>query len=239
VWWDPARLALEMEPLVGLRRDDLLKDAGGGVVESDLARYEAWRAAREGALKRGARPSLVVQPITRWARAPASDPPELATIAVEVVDVSGAADRPAGPRFGTLVHGVLATVALDADEGALAASAELQARILGATAEETTAAREITAAVLGHPLLGRARQALARGRCRREAPVAGVMEDGSLLEGVLDLAFEDGDGWTIVDFKTTAQNAGVLDRYRRQVAMYAWLVGRATGKNVRAVLMRG
>ena len=130
VWWDPARLALEVEPLVGLRRDDLLKDAGSGVVEADRARYEAWRAEREGALERGARPRLVVQPITRWAHAPATEPRALATIAVEVVDVSGGAERPAGPRFGTLVHAVLATVALDADDAALATSAELQTRIL-------------------------------------------------------------------------------------------------------------
>ena len=37
---------------------------------------------------------------------------------------------------------------------------------------------------------------------------------------------------------TTAQASGMLDRYRRQVAMYAWLVGRATGRNVQAVVLR-
>jgi ATP-dependent exoDNAse (exonuclease V) beta subunit len=68
--------------------------------------------------------------------------------------------------------------------------------------------------------------------------VAGAGPDGALLEGVLDLAFEDDQGWTIVDFKTTAQMAGVVERYRRQVALYAWLVRRATGRAVRAVLLR-
>jgi ATP-dependent exoDNAse (exonuclease V) beta subunit len=118
------------------------------------------------------------------------------------------------------------------------ASAGLQARILGATPEETAAAGEVAAAVLAHPLLARARAAFARGRCRRETPVSGVGPDGNLLEGILDLAFEDEQGWTIVDFKTTAQTAGVVERYRRQVAMYAWLVRRATGRDVRAVLLR-
>jgi len=238
VWWDPARLALGVEPVVGLRRDDLLKEAGG-VAEADRARYEAWQAERAATLERGARPSLVVVPVTEWSRAPASEPPDLGAAAVEVVDVArGDAPRPAGPRFGALVHAVLATVALDAGRDAVAGVAALQARILGAPAEETAAALDVALAVLAHPILDRARAALARGRCRRETPVAGVGPDGSLLEGVLDLAFEEESGWTVVDFKTVAQTAGVLDRHRRQVAMYAWLLSRATGRPARAVLLR-
>jgi ATP-dependent exoDNAse (exonuclease V) beta subunit len=243
VWWDPARLDLEVEPLLGLRRDDLLKEVGGGIVEADRARYDAWQAARRATLERGAQPSLIVRPITEWARVTEAEPPDLSTIDVQVVDV-GVADggagvgRPSGPRFGTLVHAVLAAVPLDAGRSAITESADLQARILGASAEETTAACEAAAAVLAHPLLSRARDAFERGQCRRETPVAGTGPDGVLLEGVLDLAFEDEEGWTIVDFKTTAQTAGVLDRYRRQVAAYAWLVRRATGRHVKAVLVR-
>jgi ATP-dependent exoDNAse (exonuclease V) beta subunit len=238
VWWDPARLALDVEPLLGLRRDDLLKDVGGGVVEADRARHEAWQAARRAVLERGARPSLVVQRVTEWASAPAGEPPELAAIDVEVVDVSGVVERPKGPRFGTLAHAVLATIPLDAARATIVETAALQARVLGASAEETAAACDVAAAVLGHPLLARAREAFARGRCRRETPVAGVGPEGQLIEGVLDLAFEDAQGWTILDFKTTAQAGGMLERYRRQVAMYAWLVRRAAGGDVRAVLLR-
>jgi len=237
VWWDPARLALEVEPLVGLRREDVLREVPG-IAEADLERYEEWRAARQTTLERGARPSLVVRPITEWARAPEAAPPDLSAIDVEVIDIGAGGDHPTGPRFGTLVHAVLATVPLDAARIAIAEGADLQARILGASAEETTAAREVVGAVLAHPLMSRAREAFARGRCRRETPVAGLGPDGALLEGVLDLAFEDDQGWTIVDFKTSAQLGGVVDRYRRQVAMYAWLVRRATSRDVRAVLMR-
>jgi ATP-dependent exoDNAse (exonuclease V) beta subunit len=179
-----------------------------------------------------------VRPITEWARAPGSEPPELAAIRVEVIDIGGGVERPTGPRFGTLVHAVLAAVALDGSPLAIADTAELQARVLGASPEEIAAAREVVAAVLAHPFLARAREAHTRGRCRRETPVAGTGPDGQLLEGVLDLAFEDELGWTILDFKTTAQAAGMLDRYRRQVATYAWLVRRATGRDVRAVLLR-
>jgi ATP-dependent helicase/nuclease subunit A len=238
VWWDPARLVLDVEPLLGLRRDDLLKDVGGGVVAADLARYEAWQSARQEVLERGARPSLVVQPVTTWASAPAGEPPDLGRIDVEVVDLGSAVERPRGPRFGTLVHAVLATVALDAGRAVIAENAALQARILGASPEETAAAGDVAAAVLAHPLLGRARHAFARGQCRRETPVAGLGPQGQLLEGVLDLAFEDDHGWTILDFKTTGQAAVMLERYRRQVAMYAWLVRQATGRDARPILLR-
>ena len=75
------------------------------------------------------------------------------------------------------------------------------------------------------------------GRCRRETPVACREPDGSLVEGVLDLAFEDADGWTVVDFKTDAEIGGELGRYRRQVALYASVVAKATGKDVTPVLL--
>jgi ATP-dependent helicase/nuclease subunit A len=59
-----------------------------------------------------------------------------------------------------------------------------------------------------------------------------------MLEGVLDLAFEEDDGWTVVDFKTQAEMAGALGRYRRQVAAYASVVARVTGRPVQALLMQ-
>jgi len=146
--------------------------------------------------------------------------------------------RPGGPRFGTLVHATLATVALDATPAQVAEGVGLQARILGATAEEVAAAQALVAAALAHPLMARARDAWRAGRCRRETPVASHEPDGSLLEGVLDLAFEDASGWTVVDFKTDADMGAPLARYRRQVSLYASVVARATGAKATAVLMQ-
>ena len=62
--------------------------------------------------------------------------------------------------------------------------------------------------------------------------------DGSLVEGVLDLAFEEAEGWTVVDFKTQAELAGPLAWHRRQVSAYASVVARVTGRPATAVLMR-
>ena len=149
-----------------------------------------------------------------------------------------AASRPSGPRFGTLVHATLATVALDATATQIAEGVSLQARILGAPAAEVEAATAAVSAALAHPLMARAREAWRQGRCRRETPLAWRQPDGSLVEGVLDLAFEDGGGWTVVDFKTDAEIAGELSTYRRQVQLYASMVARATGMDVAPVLMR-
>jgi ATP-dependent helicase/nuclease subunit A len=114
----------------------------------------------------------------------------------------------------------------------------LQARILGAPDGEAEAATGLVEAALAHPLLVRARKASGRGRCRRETPITAVQPDGSILEGVLDLAFEEDDGWTVVDFKIQAELSGPLARYRRQVAAYASVVARVTGRPVTAVLLR-
>ena len=145
-----------------------------------------------------------------------------------MIAAPGAA-RPAGPRFGTLVHAALATVALDATAAQIDESVSLQARILGAPPDEARAATALVAAALAHPLMARAREAWHAGRCRRETPVTWRQPDGSLIEGVVDLAFEDGEGWTVVDFKTDTEIAAGLAAYRRQVALYASTIARATG----------
>jgi ATP-dependent exoDNAse (exonuclease V) beta subunit len=234
-WWDPRRLTLDVQRVYGLRREDLIVDPGRETVDADRKRYDDWLAARQAAQAAGGRPSLRVRIATEWARA-RQDGDEARD--VELVDGSAGAARPGGARFGTLVHAALATVALDAMPPEIADSVGLQARILGAPAEEAAAATAVVAAALAHPLMARAREAWRAGRCRRETPLAIREPDGSLVEGVLDLAFEDADGWTVVDFKTDAEMAGELGRYRRQVGLYASVVARATGKKARGVLMR-
>jgi len=146
--------------------------------------------------------------------------------------------RPRGPRFGTLVHAVLASVDLDAARLDVQALAELHGRLLGASAEEVTGAVDAAARALAHPLLRRAASAAREGRCRRETPVTARLEDGSLIEGVVDAAFLEDGAWTVVDFKTDADVAGRLDEYRRQVALYAWAIAQATGLPARGVLLR-
>ncbi len=236
VWWDPSALTLDVKRVFGIRHQQLIEDPGPEILAGDRARYEAWQRGREQAREAGARPTYAVETVTAWAReAPPADAPERE---VEVFDAASGVARPSGPRFGTLVHAVLATAALDAGRAALADAAALQARILGATADEAEAAVAVAEAALAHPLMARARDAWRAGRCRRECPVTALEPDGTLVEGVLDLAFEEDGGWTVVDFKTQAELGGALARYRRQVGAYASIVARVTGRPARAALLR-
>jgi ATP-dependent exoDNAse (exonuclease V) beta subunit len=157
---------------------------------------------------------------------------------VLVVDARGR-ERPGGARFGELVHAMLASAALDAERTALERLAEIQGRILSAQDDEIAAAIETVQKVLAHPLLDRARAAEARGACRRETPVMCTLSDGTMIEGVVDLAFEEPGGWTVVDYKTDREMATMgEDRYRRQIALYASAIAQATAQPAGGVLIR-
>ncbi len=167
-----------------------------------------------------------------------SSTPEVDVIQLPIVN-----DRPSGVRFGSLVHAVLATVPLDGTVAPINL-ATLHGRMLGASETEVGAAATVVAAALAHPILKRADAAMRQGNCRREVPVAVNNEDGALTEGVVDLAFFerasdiDPGTWTVVDFKTDKELDVALDVYRRQVALYAEMVARATGQVAVPVLVR-
>src|SRR5262249_27256215 len=118
--------------------------------------------------------------------------------------------------------------------------AALQQRLFGATPEEVEAAIAIVTNALEHPVLRRA-AAAGREGLRRETPVLLTLEDGTLAEGVIDLAFheimEDFSGWTVVDFKTDQAFAAETARYTRQVKLYAQAVRAATGLPARGLVL--
>jgi ATP-dependent exoDNAse (exonuclease V) beta subunit len=239
-WWDPRALSLGAVSSFGLRRDDLIvKDGDMFAVEDRLADYETWRDERATVIAGAARPSVRVQTATAWAADAAKLGIDEAMIdggtGIEVLQIPGAEKRPRGPRFGTLVHAVLAIVPLDAPDDAIARTAETQARIIDAPAEEIRAAVVIVSAVLRHELIARAR---ASASVKRETPVSWLQKDGMLIEGVLDLAFEEGNETVVVDFKTDHELAAGETRYRAQLLQYVHAVSRATGRPASGVLFR-
>lgn len=250
VWWDPGLLESDDEPLFGVRRDDLMKkDVDPEVVGGDLTRFQEWETLRSRTLEEGARPSLRLATVVERAHLLAAEgrKPEgvgfqerssSRLVGVEVVELSREPGRPAGARFGALVHALLATVPLDGSVDAVAAAAELQTRLLGATAEERAAAVRVVLGVLDHDVLRRACEAARTpGACLREVPVTSREADGTLLDGVIDLAFREGPGWVVVDFKTDQQLAPALDVYKRQVGLYVSMVARATKAPVVGVIL--
>jgi ATP-dependent exoDNAse (exonuclease V) beta subunit len=75
--------------------------------------------------------------------------------------------------------------------------------------------------------------------CRRETPLTCTLADGTLVEGIVDLAFEEQTSWTVVDYKTDRELAAAgEERYKRQVALYATAIAQATGRSAVGVLVR-
>jgi ATP-dependent exoDNAse (exonuclease V) beta subunit len=239
VWWDPRALKLGAEAPLGIRRPELIvKDVAPEIVESGLAAYKSWRTRRQQAIATGSRASVAVRTVTQEAQIAGEQSPDLQLPPVEIVELPRAANRPSGRRFGALVHAVLASVPLNGDLSAIQHLAAIHGRILGAPAQEIDAAAQSAHTALAHPLLNQARSAAEQGRCRREVPIAWRDNRGSLVEGVIDLAFEQADGWTVIDFKTDEEFRGNELAYRRQVAMYASGIRAAKGARVSALLMR-
>jgi ATP-dependent exoDNAse (exonuclease V) beta subunit len=233
VWWDPHTLDLDRAPVFGVRREDLLgKDAPSGIVEADRQAYLDFYEQRAALLRLGRAPWIELSIATQVA----ATEDAAAGIDVTVVELPRAADRPSGPRFGTLVHAVLANVDLTADSHDVAEIATLQGRILGATAGEVVHAARSAEGALSHPLLHRARTAAKSGKCRRETPIS-ILRGSTLIEGVIDLAFHEDGIWMIIDFKTDRDLTKGLDIYRRQIGIYAAAISRATGAASAAVLL--
>jgi ATP-dependent helicase/nuclease subunit A len=251
------------------RESLIMKDVPDAVIAEGIGEYSKWRTGREEAIAFGSAPSLSVRTATDWAQMqdggeatlpltgghslaaagqpglfdePAAATPRAGGEApghdVAVVDARGP-ERPGGARFGELVHAMLASAPLDADRAAIDAVAEVHGRMLSAPAEELAAAVQTVERVLSHAVLARARAASGRGACRRETPVTCLLSDGVMVEGIVDLAFEEEGAWTVVDYKTDRELAAAgEDRYRRQVALYASAIAQASGQGVRGVIIR-
>jgi ATP-dependent exoDNAse (exonuclease V) beta subunit len=73
---------------------------------------------------------------------------------------------------------------------------------------------------------------------KRETPVTWLQGDGTMIEGVLDLAFEEEGITTVVDFKTDHELAAGESRYRAQLQQYVSAVTRATGRPARGILFK-
>jgi ATP-dependent exoDNAse (exonuclease V) beta subunit len=240
VWWDPTILALDVEEHAALRHQRILEvDPEGSAAAASERNYADWKEGREALLAQASQPSISVQTVTGLARLDAT--PQVRS-PVEVIAVKRSdGERPGGRRFGALVHAMLASVGLDADSDAVRASAVINGRLVGADQEEIQAAVVAVCTALEHPILRKAASSAEMGGLRRETPILLRLDDGSLAEGVVDLAFREASegftGWTVLDFKTDREFTSSADRYTAQVTLYADAVRTATGMSARGVLL--
>jgi ATP-dependent exoDNAse (exonuclease V) beta subunit len=226
VWWDPSQLKLQVVAKEGIRQQKLLSPSPEA--NQSVEAHARWKARRELTAAQGSRPSLLARPITALSQDSTG-----ATALVETTDVSRRG-RPRGARFGTLVHAVLAQVPLEAERARVVAVSEALARLIGATREEATSAVDAVLAALAHPRLVEAR---ASKDLRREVATSTVLEDGTVAEGVVDLAYRTDAGWVVVDFKTD-EAVETEGPYAEQLRRYVDAVARATGEKASGVLLR-
>jgi len=230
VWWDPIGLRLDVAAAAGLRQEEILAPEPAARAAEGIARYRRWQRDRQETIENGQIPAFRIVSPTEGIE----EPPERRFINIE--DIVQESDRPKGRRFGILLHAILRDLDLRGElqgaAGQIAAAARVHARLLDAPAEEGDAAAVAVAAAWSHPLLVRARAAQP---CHRELPIHLRLEDGRLLEGVIDLAFVEQDRWVVVDFKSDSGNTA---RYERQLQWYLYALRRLTGRESTGYLLR-
>jgi ATP-dependent helicase/nuclease subunit A len=229
VWWDPRTLKLAAPPSLGLRQQEILAADGEGKESPSLIAYRRWLEERDSVSRTGQVKQFDVFTATETAESPVDFKVE-----VTMESIVKSAERPAGPRFGTLVHTILRDAPLDADRTVLTSLAQVHGRLVGATGEEVEVAIDAVGAALVHPLLVHARRAQ---RLLRELPIILKLDANKVLEGVIDLAFEAEGHWHIVDFKTDADVAANRTHYERQLHWYSLALSRLNNAPVQAHLL--
>jgi ATP-dependent exoDNAse (exonuclease V) beta subunit len=216
----------------GQRQAQILEaDDTQQLASASIAAHAAWQQRRSAALATAARPSLTTISVTNASK---TAPPGGVAVAIEHSDADRV-NRPNSRRFGSLVHAVLAAIDLHAaDTVRTRAIATNQARLLAGTPDEVDAAVTAVQRALAHPLMQRAAAARV---LRREVPIVHDTAE-AMLEGIIDLAFCDGDAWMVVDYKTDPElRPEIRAPYEAQVRMYAAAITAATGLPCSAALL--
>ena len=215
--WEPA-------PLVGgaapQRKD---ASANGATLEGhSLVDREEWRNHRAETIRLQGRPVSVS-----------------ATKLAQVLKEEPDTDEPwrrgrGGTSVGRAVHSVLQTIDLSTGDG-IDETSRAQAAAEGIPQRSAEVARLARVAVDSEVV----RRAVASSRFWREVPVAAPMTNG-VLQGFIDLLFEEDGNLIVVDYKTDAVDSDHVDdaaaRYGPQGGAYALAVEKATGRPVTEVV---
>ena len=190
---------------------------------------ESWQSKRENTLNIQGRPASVAATSLAGADKDESDAD------VESEDMQPSRRGRGGAPLGRAVHAVLQTIDIGTGEG-IEDTARAQATAEGIPGSRADIATLAWSAVNSDAV----RRAVSSGRYWREAHIAAPIGDG-VLEGFIDLLFEEDGELVIVDYKTDAideDSAAYIanDRYSRQAGSYALITEQVTGKRVKDVV---
>jgi len=142
----------------------------------------------------------------------------------------------AGTNVGRAVHAVLQSVDLASGQG-LEDTARAQAAAEGVPQREAEIVSLVRVALESETV----KRAVASGRWWREVPVGAPVGE-TVLEGFIDLLFEEEDALVVVDYKTDSleteeEIAERSGHYRIQAGAYALALQEATGRSVKEVVL--
>jgi ATP-dependent helicase/nuclease subunit A len=210
--------------------------AKGGDTEHharELAKLEAADQARTAVVLAASTKSVVTSTVTARSQLVA------ASRGVESWVVRVPTRAASGKRFGTLVHAVLAAVALDADEQEVRRLATTFARFEDGAPHEVEEAVSRVVRALRSPHFDVIRRA---SRVYREVPVTVRTHDPPVvLDGVIDLLLVEPSELTVIDFKTDDPDTMTPEsraRYASQVGLYAEALAETfPGRSARLALL--
>jgi ATP-dependent helicase/nuclease subunit A len=148
----------------------------------------------------------------------------------------GLAPEPAeAAGFGTLVHRLFELTDWQKPE-LVGERAAIEAEDLGLPGEKATKAAKMVLKVLGGTFIQRI---LKSDAYYKEIPFA-FKQNGTIIEGKIDVVFREGDAMRVVDFKTDRISSKDLkvraERYRPQAAVYSDAIEAVTGAKVEEVI---
>ena len=215
--------ATELSPTVTAR--EVTPPAEEDPEAHSIKRRDEWRRRRKQMLSRQGRPSSVAA--TRLAKEDKEEP-----------DPEEPWKRGrAGTSIGSAVHGVLQIIDLEKPQ-----DIEDMSRSQATAESIPDKVEEVAGLVKAAIESAVVKRAVRSGKLWREVPVAVPVGKG-VLEGFIDLLFEEDDALVVVDYKTDyIEAAGDMEeqavyRYRIQAGSYALAVQRATGKPVKEIVL--
>jgi ATP-dependent exoDNAse (exonuclease V) beta subunit len=220
VWFDPAVLALNVVKSPGVENEQVLSGTTEQAVEG-LNRYKAWDGDRASRIEFASRPSFRIAAAEEAGAAQTA-----AYIPIETISLPLEPGRPTGRRFGRAVHDILQRADRVEDVRALT---RVWGRRHGLSEAECEAAAATVCSALDC-----VRQLIPQGaRKFREMPLLVRLEDGTLVDGRIDLAWSDGARWTVVDYKTDRKER----RRPGQLQLYGLALQQATELPARGIVL--
>jgi ATP-dependent exoDNAse (exonuclease V) beta subunit len=220
VWFDPRALRLKADRPEGVENEQVLQGTAEQAAEG-FRRYHEWKDARAALVEAGSAPRYRTVLAERFSSAD-----EAAGIVVHTVTLPAPEGRPSGRKFGRLVHDILQRAERASDAEALAT---IWGRKHGLGELDRAAAAEAARAALEWLEQSVPAEAIRN----RELPVMVRLGDGTVVDGRIDFAWNDGERWTVVDYKTDRREK----RRVGQVQVYGLALHKATGLPVRGVVL--